>query len=159
MQMPPSMIATPARNSLGRIAPRIGTADEQRTAQEAEHLDPEEERRKLGLESQRQGAAHYQVAETDGHEHGEHAEHDLGHRLQQMQLDLPTVSRRSHAGLEQHDAVADGDRRQQVEQRDDRRLPQRIDLHTHHHQQRTERGLVHHRQHGAERDEEEQHLV
>jgi hypothetical protein len=45
--------------------------------------------------------------------------------------------------------------RQQVEQRLDRRLPQRMDLHAQHHQQRAQRGLVHHRQHRAQRDDEE----
>ena len=100
-----------------------------------------------------------QVADPHDQEDGQHAEHDPGHRLQQVHFDLAPVGRGGDAGFEEHDAVADGDRRQQVEQRNDRRLPQRIDLRPHDHQQRAERGLVHHRQQRAEGNEKEQHLL
>ena len=75
-----------------------------------------------------------------------------------MRLDLAPVAGGSNTGLEQHDTVAQNDGAEQINQRHRWCLPERVDLSAHHHQHGTERGLVHHRQHHAQRDKEEQHF-
>jgi hypothetical protein len=84
----------------GRIAPGAG-ADQQVRQHEAGGFQPEEEGFQRRLQGVAQRITDDQIAETDDQEDAQHAQHDLGQRLQQVHLDLHAVGRRGDAGLEE----------------------------------------------------------
>ena len=91
---PPSISSTPARNSLAGL--RRALRQPSRTSGATKQAISSQNIRRPPASASKavaERAAHDQVAEAHHEIDREHAEHDLGHRRQQVHLDRAAVSR------------------------------------------------------------------